>query len=118
MSLPTEESIAAGFHGIVDALSEHRELLQAMAAEATMDGSALAEIERRLILLTKAYLLHRLGPRPGDELDVRAQVMATVGLATCVRIGLRPPDGIDADRVIAETTSMLATWLEAAAAAP
>ncbi|WP_405132865.1 hypothetical protein [Nocardia sp. NBC_01388] len=89
--------------------------MRALAAEATVAGIGFGGLERRLLFLTRAYLLQQLGPRPDDELDTRAFVMVNVGLAASLRIALQPPQGLDPDRLIDETANMFADWLSAEA---
>lgn len=113
LALEPQAAIAASLHGIVEGLTEQQGLLRALTAEATLDGFVFEDLEKRLLLLTRAYLLHMQGPRSDDELDTRAFVMVSVGLATTMRIGLSTPPGLDRARLVDETARMLATWIAA-----
>jgi AcrR family transcriptional regulator len=114
LSLPPEEGIAVGLRGIIDTLVVRRGLVLALAGQVTVGDTAfLGAMERRLLVLTRAYLLHVLGPRPDDELDVRAYLMVTIGLATTLRIGLQAPPDLDRDQLVDEAARMLAAWLAA-----
>ncbi len=113
LALEPQAAIAAGLHGIVEGLAAQQGLLRALTAESTLDGFVFEDLEKRLLLLTRAYLLHVLGPRPDEELDTRAFVMVSVGLATTMRIGLSTPSGLDRARLVDETARMLATWIAA-----
>ncbi|MGK8521412.1 TetR/AcrR family transcriptional regulator [Nocardia asteroides] len=111
LSLDPGESFALSLRGIVHALIERRPLVRALAARASLDGLGFGELERRLLVLTRAYLLHLLGPLPDDELDVKAYVMVSVGLASSLRIGLDPPPNLDRERLVDETAAMVGSWL-------
>ncbi len=113
LALEPQAAIAASLHGIVEGLTEQQGLLRALTAEATLDGFVFEDLEKRLLLLTRAYLLHMQGPRSDDELDTRAFVMVSVGLATTMLIGLSTPPGLDRARLVDETALMLATWIAA-----
>ncbi|WP_327144342.1 TetR/AcrR family transcriptional regulator [Nocardia sp. NBC_01327] len=115
LGLPLRESVAGSLRVIMRALTERQRLVRALAAEATVAGIGFGGLERRLLLLTRAYLLQQLGPRPDDELDTRAFVMVNAGLAASLRIALQPPPGLDPDRLIDETANMFADWLSAGA---
>ncbi|MEU7630077.1 helix-turn-helix domain-containing protein [Nocardia sp. NPDC049220] len=114
LSLDPGESFAVSLRGIVHALIEHRALVRALAARAALDGLGFGELERRLLVLTRAYLSHLLGPLPDDELDVKAYVMVGVGLASSVRIGLDAPANLDRQRLVDETAAMVGNWLRSA----
>jgi AcrR family transcriptional regulator len=109
------EAVIASLSAIVDAVTAHGGLVRALAAEATVQGFGLPELERRLLVLTRAYLLHQLGPRPDDELDTKAFVMVNAGLGASLRLALGPATIPDQDRLITETATMIGTWLDAAA---
>ncbi len=111
LSLDPGESFALSLRGIVHALIERRALVRALAARASLDRLGFGELERRLLVLTRAYLLHLLGPLPDDELDVKAYVMVSVGLASSLRIGLDPPAHLDRERLVEETAAMVGGWL-------
>jgi AcrR family transcriptional regulator len=111
VTLPPREGIALGIRGIVTAIGAHRELLRALLADARVEGLGFEAVDQRLQLLTRAYLLHHLGPRPDAELDERAYVMVSVGLAAAYRIGHTPPPGLDTDRLVDETAHLLAAWI-------
>lgn len=113
LGLPLRDSVATSLRAIMRALHERERLVRALAAEATVAGIGFGGLERRLQLLTRAYLLQQLGPRPDDELDIRAFVMVNAGLAASLRIALQPPEGLDPDRLIDETANMLGEWLSA-----
>ncbi|MET9487847.1 TetR/AcrR family transcriptional regulator [Nocardia sp. NPDC006630] len=115
LGLPLRESVAGSLRAIMRALTERQRLVRALAAEATVACIGFGGLERRLLLLTRAYLLQQLGPRPDDELDTRAFVMVNAGLAASLRIALQPPQGLDPDRLIDETANMFADWLSAGA---
>ncbi|MGW0250699.1 TetR/AcrR family transcriptional regulator [Nocardia goodfellowii] len=113
MSLDVRESFNRSLHGIVGTLTKHRALVRALSAGATLDGLGFGELERRLLVLTRAYLLHILGPLPDDELDIKAYVMVSVGLATSLRIGIDAPAHLDRSKLIDEAAVMVAGWLSA-----
>lgn len=113
IALEPRAGIRASLATLVDALAEHGGLVQALTADITVTGSALDGLERRLQLLTRAYLLHHLGPRPDDELDARAFVMVSTGLAISLRAGT---SAVDRELVVDQTAQMLAAWIEAAQA--
>jgi len=109
--LPPEEGVVVGLRGITRALAERRALVLALMGQVSMgDSTVMSSMERRLILLTRAYLLHVLGE--SDDLDVKAYLMVTVGLATTARIGLQPPD-LDPEELVEEVGRMLSAWLTA-----
>ncbi|MCP2275483.1 TetR/AcrR family transcriptional regulator [Nocardia amikacinitolerans] len=112
MTLSTRESVAASLHAIVDVVSARQGLVRALSATAAVPGFGLLGLERRLLVLTRAYLLHRLGPCPEDELDAKALVMVTTGLAAALRITLGPAATADRELVITETATMIGGWLE------
>ncbi|WP_067565603.1 TetR/AcrR family transcriptional regulator [Nocardia acidivorans] len=113
LGLPVRESVATSLRIIMGALVDRRHLVRALAADATVEGIGFGGLERRLLLLTRAYLLQQLGPLPDDELDIKAFVMVNAGLAASLRIALQPPAGLDVDGVISETATMLGEWLGA-----
>jgi hypothetical protein len=55
--------------------------------------------------------VHTLGPLESGALDRKVHGMVTVGLATSVRFGLQPPEGIDSDALVTEAGHMLALWI-------
>ncbi len=107
----TEAGIARGLRGVVSAIQEHQGLLGALASESSLEGLSPRAIEQRLLLLTRAWLLHEQGAQPDDVIDVRSWVMVGVGLATSIRIGLEAPRNLDTDRLVDETAHMLALWV-------
>jgi AcrR family transcriptional regulator len=109
------EAVTASLHTIVGVVTAHGGLVRALAAEATVSGFGLAELERRLLILTRAYLLHQLGPRTDAELDTKAFVMVNAGLSTSLRIALDPSTIPDRDRLITETANMIGAWLDTGA---
>lgn len=109
----TEAAIAGGLRGVVAAIREQQGLLRALAAETSIEGVSSQAMEQRLLLLTRAWLLHEQGAQPDDVIDVRAWVMVGVGLATSLRVGLDPPPDLDTDRLVDETARMLALWVAA-----
>ena len=112
IALPPEDGVVVGLREVTRALAEQRELVLALIGQVSVGDSAfVTSMERRLILLTRAYLLHVLGHDEG--IDVRAYLMVTVGLATSLRIGLQPPD-LDPDELVDETARMLGVWLASA----
>ncbi|MEV6065187.1 TetR/AcrR family transcriptional regulator [Nocardia sp. NPDC052001] len=114
IGLPLRESVGSSLRVIMHAVADRRDLVRALAADATVAGIGFGGLERRLLLLTRAYLLQQLGPRPDAELDTRAFVMVNAGLAASLRMALQPPPGLDPDRIIEETATMLGDWLTAA----
>ncbi|MBJ8345007.1 TetR/AcrR family transcriptional regulator [Antrihabitans sp. YC2-6] len=113
LSMETQAAVATGIGVIVDTLAEHRGLVRALAGQSTIDGLAFDDLERRLLVLTRAYLLHQLGALSDEILDARAFVMVSVGLATSIRIGLSPPAGVERQLLVDETARMLAVWISA-----
>ncbi|MBF6133212.1 TetR/AcrR family transcriptional regulator [Nocardia otitidiscaviarum] len=111
MGLSPRDSVATSLRAIVAVLAEREPLVRALAADATVGGAGFGGLERRLLLLTRAYLLQQLGPLPDHDLDVRAFVMANAGLAAALRIGLKPPPELDRDRLIDETAEMIGGWV-------
>ncbi|MFI6867638.1 TetR/AcrR family transcriptional regulator [Nocardia sp. NPDC050406] len=111
LGLSPRDSVATSLRAIVAVLANQEPLVRALTAEATVAGAGFGGLERRLLLLTRAYLLQQLGPLPDDELDTRAFVMVNAGLAAALRIGLKPPPGLDRDRLIDETADMIGGWL-------
>ncbi|MFC3963845.1 hypothetical protein [Nocardia jiangsuensis] len=73
---------------------------------------SLRYLERRLLVLTRGYLLNLLGPLPDAELEVKAYVMVSVGVASSLRIGLEAPAHLDRDQVIGEIARMVSGWLQ------
>ncbi|MEV0356043.1 helix-turn-helix domain-containing protein [Nocardia sp. NPDC050697] len=112
MALAPAESFARSLHGIADTLARRRELVRALSPHATLEALGLGDLERRLLILTRGYLLNLLGPLPDAELEVKAYVMVSVGVASSLRIGLEAPSHLDRDAVIAEIARMVAGWLE------
>ncbi|MEV6279908.1 helix-turn-helix domain-containing protein [Nocardia sp. NPDC051832] len=118
MSLDPRESFSRSLHGIVATLTTHRALVRALSTGATLDGLGFGELERRLLVLTRAYLLNVLGPLPDAELDTKAYVMVSVGLATSLRIGIDAPAHLDRSKLIEEAAVMVAGWLRASTPQP
>lgn len=112
MTLAPAESFARSLHGIADTLARRRELVRALSPHATLEALGLGDLERRLLILTRGYLLNLLGPLPEPELEVKAYVMVSVGVATSLRIALEPPPNLNQDQVVTETAKMVAHWLE------
>ncbi|MFD7841759.1 TetR/AcrR family transcriptional regulator [Nocardia sp. NPDC059764] len=113
LGLPLHESVQTSMRAVMRALTSRQGLVRALAADATVSGIGFGGLERRLLVLTRGYLLQQLGPRPDDELDTRAFVMVNAGLAASLRIALHPPEGLDPDRLIEETANMFGDWLAA-----
>jgi len=115
LTLPTEEGITQGLRLVTSALAERRGLVLALMGPVAPDQEVLGTFESRLLVITRAYLLHVGGPQSEADLDVRAYLMVTVGLATCVRIALQAPRNLDRDALVSEVGRMLATWIQTAA---
>ncbi|GAA5094363.1 TetR/AcrR family transcriptional regulator [Nocardia iowensis] len=115
LTVSPREAVAASLRAIVEVVAQREGLVRALAAEATVQGVGLPDLERRLLVLTRAYLLHQLGPGPQEELEVRAFVMANAGLAASLRFALGPTPAVDRDRLITETADMIGDWLDAVA---
>ncbi|MGF6889312.1 AcrR family transcriptional regulator [Nocardia sp. GAS34] len=113
MGLPVREQIGGSMTAIMHVLSEREALVRALIAETEMQRFAPIDLERRLLLLTRAYLVHQLGPVAEEVLDRRAQVMVTTGLAACFRIALGPLPSADRDGLIDETARMIGAWIDA-----
>lgn len=111
LALDPGASFARSLHVIADTLTRRRELVRALSPHATLEGLGLGDLERRLLVLTRGYLLHLLGPLDDADLDVKAYVMVSVGVASALRIGIDAPPHLDRDKVITETATMIATWL-------
>jgi AcrR family transcriptional regulator len=112
LSLTPAEGIEQNIRAIVQALADRRGLVPALFTEPGPAVGGFGALEARLRVLTRAYLLHVLGPRPDAELDSRAFLMVTVGLATSARLGLSMPEELDRDVLVTETARMLSAWLE------
>ncbi|QBS39368.1 TetR/AcrR family transcriptional regulator [Nocardia sp. CS682] len=115
VTVTPREAVANSLTAVLDVVSEREGLVRALAADTTAHGVGLPDLERRLLLLTRAYLLHRLGPTPPQELEVRAFVMVNAGLAACLRFALGPTPDLNRDLLIAETADMIGDWLDAVA---
>ncbi|WP_378730149.1 TetR/AcrR family transcriptional regulator [Nocardia brasiliensis] len=115
LTVSPREAVATSLRAIVEVVARREGLVRALASEATVQGVGLPDLERRLLVLTRAYLLHQLGPGPQEELEVRAFVMANAGLAASLRFALGPTPAIDRDRLITETADMIGDWLDAVA---
>ncbi|MEV6771898.1 TetR/AcrR family transcriptional regulator [Nocardia sp. NPDC051030] len=109
--LPPREAVATGLHAIVETLSARESLVRALSADATLSGIGLQGLERRLLLLTQAFLLHHLTAVSTEDLETRAFVMVNAGLSTCLRIALDPPSGLDRDHLVQETANLIGGWI-------
>lgn len=114
ITLDPQEAFTQSLTSIVETLGEHRGLARAFGSGTTLEDILRDGFEVRLQLLSRAFLLHHLGARPDSEIDSRALILTTTGLAMSYRIGVAPPQGIDTEEVITLTAQMLATWLTAA----
>lgn len=110
-TLEPEAAFRLTFGTMTEAITERRGLLRALVAETPMSDSLVQDLERRLLLLGQVYLPRYVGARPVGELSAMAFVLGGVGVSTCLRIGLNPPDGVDPDEVLDQTARMLARWL-------
>ncbi len=114
LALPVEEGITQGLRLVTEGLASRRLLVLALMGPVAPDQAVLGTFEGRLLVITRAYLLHVGGPQSEAELDTRAYLMVTVGLATCVRIALQAPPNLDREALVAEVGRMLATWIQTA----
>ncbi|WP_454196038.1 TetR/AcrR family transcriptional regulator [Nocardia sp. Marseille-Q1738] len=110
-SLRPADSIAAGMRAVTSRLAVHADLVRALVAESTLQGSSLPEFERRLRRIVKTYLANALGQLPGQDLETMAFVISNAGLATCYRITAGDAIEMDYEKVITETAAMIGTWL-------
>jgi AcrR family transcriptional regulator len=109
--LDPEAAFRMTFGDMTAAITQRRGLLRALVAETPMSDSLVVGLERRLLLLGQATLPHYVGQRSASEISAMAFVLGGVGVSTCLRLGLTPPEGIDPDEVLDQTARMLARWL-------
>ncbi|UGT43395.1 TetR/AcrR family transcriptional regulator [Nocardia yamanashiensis] len=108
---PPRDAVAASLRAIADTLAAQEGLARALVAQIPLSALELTDLERRLLVLTRAYLLHQWGPRDNADLDGKALVMMNTGLAASFRIAFSPK-GIDRDRLIEDTAAMIGAWIE------
>ncbi|WP_162526438.1 MULTISPECIES: TetR/AcrR family transcriptional regulator [unclassified Mycobacteroides] len=108
ITLEPAEAVAQCLSVITETLSEHSDLVRAFESEGTRVG-IFGGVEERLQMLTRTYLLQHLGPLPDSELEARAFVLATAGLAMSYRIGVATPPGISQQQLTTVTAKMLST---------
>jgi len=114
VSIDTYDGVLIVLREMTETLAAQRGLYRALMEDESATRGLFGDMERRLVLLTRAHLLHLLGPRPDAELDAMAYVMVGVGLTACARIGLDPPRGVEASALLEQTARMISTWLAAA----
>ena len=112
-SIDTYDGIVGVLTEMTDVLAARRGLYRALMQDASATRGLFGEMERRLVLLTRAHLLHLLGPRADEELEAMAYVMVGVGLTACARIGLDPPRGVPVQALLEQTARMISAWLSA-----
>ncbi|WP_170915091.1 MULTISPECIES: TetR/AcrR family transcriptional regulator [unclassified Mycobacterium] len=108
INLDPVEAFARSLRVITEILSEQGDLVRAFESQGTR-VEAFTGVEERLHMLSRTYLLQHLGPLPDSELEARAFVLATTGLAMCYRIGVARPQGISAQQLTTLTAKMLST---------